>query len=106
MRHRRFVTMPMVANRDEHPIAAALKSPPRPAWMDDPARHCAGVDSAVFFPEPAHRSSYNQAKALCADCPLKSTCFEWAMENDEAGFWGGTSHNERRKLAGKASWND
>jgi len=33
---------------------------------------------------------------MCSGCPVKITCFEYALETDQRhGIWGGTSPNER-----------
>ena len=36
------------------------------------------------------------AKAYCYQCPVINTCREWAIKNEEAGVWGGTSEADRR----------
>lgn len=39
------------------------------------------------------------AKAVCESCPVREACLRYALEtNQEAGVWGGTSEEERRKL--------
>lgn len=38
------------------------------------------------------------AKAFCHGCPVMQTCWEWAMENDEYGVWGGTSRVDRNAV--------
>ncbi len=35
---------------------------------------------------------------LCERCPLRQDCLDWAMRNDEYGFWGGTSRYQRLQL--------
>ena len=40
------------------------------------------------------------ARRLCADCPVKAPCLEYAMANHiDHGVWGGTSERERRRIA-------
>lgn len=66
-----------------------------PEWMVRGA--CVGVNTDVFFP-PRHMSA-TTAKAICATCPVKPECLDYAIgERIEFGIWGGTSQNERRVL--------
>ncbi len=68
----------------------------RPAWMDRAA--CQGEPTRTFF--PGHGESTASAKALCADCPVRGACLDWALETEqEAGVWGGKSAKERRSMA-------
>jgi len=47
----------------------------------------------------ARRRDRDKAKALCAICPVKALCLQWAMENREpAGIWGGLDVAERTRL--------
>ena len=52
---------------------------------------------AMFFPERG--GSSKAAREMCARCPVRPECLEYALENKEMhGIWGGTSEGERRKL--------
>jgi WhiB family redox-sensing transcriptional regulator len=52
---------------------------------------------AMFFPDRG--GSSKAARAMCAGCPVRSECLEYALDNKEAfGIWGGTSERERRQL--------
>jgi WhiB family transcriptional regulator, redox-sensing transcriptional regulator len=69
-------------------------------WRDDAA--CRDVDPELFFPVgnagPA-RLQIVQAKRVCARCPVRTPCLEWALASgQEAGVWGGTSEDERYAL--------
>lgn len=47
--------------------------------------------------EPGQIKGYHIAKKLCAECPIKWTCLDYALENDEQeGMWGGLSPYERQ----------
>jgi WhiB family transcriptional regulator, redox-sensing transcriptional regulator len=66
------------------------------------AASCKDVDPDLFFPVgvtgPAieHIAS---AKAVCAGCPVKEPCLEFALvTNQEYGIWGGASEEERRAM--------
>lgn len=61
---------------------------------------CAQTNPEAFFPEKG--GSTRDAKKVCGGCDVKSTCLEYAIENDERfGIWGGLSERERRKLRRK-----
>lgn len=57
----------------------------------------------LFFPPDAidgrrlPKSYYNEAKALCAKCPVRATCLERGMD-EEFGVWGGLTRAERKRL--------
>lgn len=64
-------------------------------WMDDGA--CVGADPEVFFIERGESAA--PAKAICAGCPVRELCLEYALERGEKfGVWGGKSERERRRL--------
>jgi WhiB family redox-sensing transcriptional regulator len=58
---------------------------------------CAETDPEAFFPEKG--GSTREAKRVCAGCPVRLQCLEYALGNDERfGIWGGLSERERRRL--------
>ncbi len=61
---------------------------------------CRGYEKPdVFFPEYDAPSSTAWPKEnLCARCPVRVECLDYAMETDQFGVWGGTSEAERRSL--------
>lgn len=65
-------------------------------WM---ARgRCKDLPAETFFPSDG--VGVDAARRICADCPVKVACLEYAMENHiDHGVWGGTSERERRRLA-------
>lgn len=66
-------------------------------WRDRGA--CASQPTSLFFPERGAMAPVNEAKAICAGCPVKAECLEWALTlPEEAGIWGGTSARERRAM--------
>lgn len=65
------------------------------AWQDGAL--CAQTGAQFFFPEPGN--SVREAKRICAACPIRSACLEYALNNDERfGVWGGLSEKERYGL--------
>jgi WhiB family transcriptional regulator, redox-sensing transcriptional regulator len=64
-------------------------------WMAE--GNCASRPPSVFFPSDG--VGVDTARRICADCPVKDTCLEYALENRiDHGVWGGTSERERRRL--------
>jgi WhiB family redox-sensing transcriptional regulator len=60
---------------------------------------CAEVGSELFFAEKGEAWHVKQAKKLCAGCPVRQECLEYALENGERfGVWGGLSERQRRAL--------
>jgi hypothetical protein len=39
-----------------------------------------------------------EAKAICAECPYKIACLEYAIKYNELGIWGGTTENQRKNM--------
>lgn len=82
------------------PLYEGLVGEPIEPWKDDAL--CAQVDPDFMFPEPGGR--IDQQLALCADCPVRQQCLEYALENNEQwGIWGGLSASQRRRLKRNAS---
>jgi WhiB family redox-sensing transcriptional regulator len=66
---------------------------------------CRGEDSTYFyapsyFEKPEQKRAREAvAKALCAQCPVREECLEFALETREShGIWGGLNEMERRAL--------
>ena len=66
---------------------------------------CRGEDTALFFP-PSHfelkdekLTRERRAKAICAVCPVRPECLEYAVRTKEShGIWGGLNELERRVM--------
>jgi WhiB family redox-sensing transcriptional regulator len=64
-------------------------------WRLDAA--CRDLDTAVFFPETAEEVA--AAKAVCATCPVREACLDFALiTRQDDGVWGGLDENERRRV--------
>jgi WhiB family redox-sensing transcriptional regulator len=66
-------------------------------WRDHAA--CRDADPDLFFPIGTSGASLlqvDQAKQLCRTCPVCGPCLRWALDNGDAGVWGGTTEDERR----------
>jgi WhiB family redox-sensing transcriptional regulator len=58
---------------------------------------CRGIDPDVFH--PVSEEDAEEAKAICALCPVRQPCLEHALVNREReGVWGGLTDRERRRL--------
>ena len=69
-------------------------------WRQSAA--CRDTDPDLFFPIGTTGPAVDQiaaAKRVCSSCEAQTPCLEFALiTNQEAGVWGGTSEEERRKL--------
>jgi hypothetical protein len=63
-------------------------------WQDDAA--CYGIeDRSIFF--PGRGESSDPAKKVCAGCPVREECLNYAEVNLlKYGVWGGLSERQRR----------
>lgn len=58
---------------------------------------CRGTSPDLFF--PTRGESTAEAKAVCADCHVRTQCLDYALTNCEKfGVWGGLSERERRRI--------
>jgi hypothetical protein len=65
---------------------------------------CENAPDMFFIDEqdPLGREKMRISRALCADCPIKMKCLQYALEANEAhGIWGGLTRNERNVLKRK-----
>jgi WhiB family redox-sensing transcriptional regulator len=67
---------------------------------------CLSEDPELFFPVgttgPAEVQT-EEAKAVCARCPVREECLQWALDTaQDAGIWGGFTEGERRVLRKRA----
>ncbi|MFD6418460.1 WhiB family transcriptional regulator [Streptomyces sp. NPDC060194] len=63
---------------------------------------CLHEDPELFFPvgqSGPGLSDQQRALAVCAGCPVRAACLEWALEiGRPTGVWGGTTEDDREKL--------
>jgi WhiB family redox-sensing transcriptional regulator len=68
-----------------------------PDWYGDALCAQVGDYDEIFYPEMG--GSTRDAKKVCAACPVRERCLEYALDNEERyGIWGGLSERARRKL--------
>ena len=71
-------------------IAFTHPAPETTGWA------CAGQDPEIFF--PADDVALAEATALCAGCPVRSTCLALGEARSETGVWGGVLLADGRHL--------
>jgi WhiB family transcriptional regulator, redox-sensing transcriptional regulator len=85
----------MTMHRTELPLAEPAAGLD---WWRDAA--CQTVDPDLFFPVSSlgpGRDEVARAKAVCASCPVRRQCLQFALATRQAhGVWGGTTEEERR----------
>jgi WhiB family transcriptional regulator, redox-sensing transcriptional regulator len=71
------------------------------SWQDRAA--CAGMDAQLFFgPDGEGRQEREireaKAKAVCALCPVRAQCLDYALRSSiRHGIWGGLTKEERSR---------
>lgn len=69
-------------------------------WRHDAL--CRNEDPEIWFPVGTSGPALLQvaeAKAICARCPVREQCLNWALVTGQVdGVWGGLSEDERRAL--------
>lgn len=71
-------------------------------WMVE-AKCLHHPDKSVFYPaEAGSKKEAHEAKQVCAICPVKQNCLDYAHKHKERfGIWGGLTTKERVKLRRK-----
>lgn len=63
---------------------------------------CRYVDPELFFPTaesgPVYEAQVAEAKAVCARCPVRAECLDWALGELPYGIAGGLTEDERAAL--------
>jgi len=87
MHHTLFTEPRTLGDHTWHDQATCLSTPANP------------VDPEIFFPEPEEMDRIRTAKTLCAQCPVRQTCLDAALEaGDRYGIRGGMTEEERDLL--------
>lgn len=74
-----------------------LQQRPIPSGSWRQLARCRGVDPEIFY--PASDEDAEEAKAICALCPVREPCLEYALAaREKEGVWGGLTERERRRL--------
>ena len=66
-------------------------------WVKQAA--CDAGDDNVLYAEHGGRGLVAHGKALCAGCPVRMPCLQFALDNNEPhGIWGGMTPDERDQM--------
>ena len=71
------------------------------SWQDRAL--CGGMDASLFFgpdgePRPEREAREAKAKAVCASCPVRAQCLDYALWKPvKHGIWGGLNEEERAR---------
>lgn len=90
----------MTARRD-HRSAARHTDHDVSDWRHNAACRDDAIDPETFWPIGTSGPALRQiaaAKTICARCPVRTDCLEWALAHADGGVWGGLDENERRRL--------
>lgn len=80
-------------------IVAGTYRARRDGWQDEAA--CRDSDIELFFPidgerGPLRADRERAAKSVCAACPVRLPCLDYALAYGEThGIWGGLTEEER-----------
>ena len=90
----------MAQHYRETGVRALVASYDSTSWRELAA--CRDYDPELFFPigkAGLGRAEVQQAKAVCAECPVREQCLEFALKTgQDFGVWGGCDEDERRLL--------
>lgn len=68
-----------------------------PQFLDGTTPHCTPADAHLF--DSTIPEQQEQARAICATCPLRAACADHALTTPEDdGTWGGLTALDRRRL--------
>jgi WhiB family redox-sensing transcriptional regulator len=73
-------------------------------WRWSERAACRGTDPESWFADvrPGHQDeNITRLRRICAECPVRVECLNYALDNNEWGIWGGTTDDERRSRTGK-----
>ena len=64
------------------------------AWMEQ--GECTKYNPEIFTGDKPVKSEWYP---ICRACPVRDTCFNYAVINNESGIWGGTTERQRKNLS-------
>ena len=89
-------------------MSALTSEPPTTSWHPWRERAaCKDLPTELFFPNGEGDSVAEQvaeARAVCAVCPVREDCLEFAITTrQDDGIWGGLTEEERRRMRRRAA---
>jgi WhiB family redox-sensing transcriptional regulator len=68
-----------------------------PSWFVD--AECRRHGPSKMYPDWNRPVAVREARAVCAPCPVRAECLEYALSTNEPyGVWGGYTRDERVKI--------
>lgn len=77
------------------PLAVGPEAVPAP--IRDEGK-CATGDYLDVFDAAFDGNRIDEARSVCAACPVASLCLEYAISNEASGVWGGSTPLERAEM--------
>lgn len=87
-KRRSIQATPVASAREAQPLVIDIR---HLAWQLDAA--CYGMNPELFFGQD---QPVAQLREVCASCPVRQDCRDYADKHDLIGFWGGSAEYERR----------
>lgn len=86
--------MPAISLGESNPFEQILGgSLDLPVFFE--AAACVGTAPSLFDGESL--ADVLAAKQICAECPIRAMCLDWALATQDSGVWGGLTPQERKK---------
>jgi len=83
---------------EEHGTPPCAESFPDAFFTTDKSESSVLRNGKISMKTWARYDYEKEAKAICAECPYKARCLEYAINNHELGIWGGTTERQRTLL--------
>jgi hypothetical protein len=80
--------------------AVFAAAPIEPDWSWTLLAACRGQATQLWFPERGESSRV--PLSICARCPVRRPCLDYAVTHERVGVWGGTSERQRRVIRRRA----
>lgn len=68
----------------------------REKWKDN--ANCAGIDTEEFFQDGPGNQYDPRLLTICNNCYVRRDCLNYAIENNEEGYWAGTTPRTRQRI--------
>lgn len=88
------------------PLLAGFEYAPQGLWLDwilergwTAQAACQGHATGGFFPGRGDSLRIDAARSVCAHCPVRIECGEYAILRGEPGIWGGLTERDRRRIS-------
>ena len=91
----------VVYTKKQRELREELDRMPLPSWMADGL--CLDYHPDLWFSD--NRNAIDRAKEICAGCPVRDLCLQWALDTRERhGVFGGQTFGERANILRRAKY--